>query len=220
MEASDFESSIPSPPMTDRMANLASRHANGKVVETLLSRIDDGNDFLYEVKWKGLDYVYNEFVKRGRLKALGVEEMAEALDDRLNYTWAGDSPRPLTTREIVKHLEAFGFSEEMTCRRKICMLSSGQRCKLTFAAAFWTRPHILCLDEPTNYLDVQTTEVLSNALCSFRGACVLVSHNQDFVHETCTEIWEVADGRVVAQAPNMAETKVQKRDGKGKTRPT
>jgi elongation factor 3 len=217
MEASDFEASIPSPPMTDRMAHLASRHGkSGKGVEALLSRIDCEDHFLYEVKWKGLSDAQNSFEKIGRLKELGVDEMAKALDERLFYTWAGANPRPLTTREIVQHLEAFGFSEEMTSGRKICMLSSGQRCKLAFGAAFWTRPHVLCLDEPTNYLDVQTTEVLSHALRSFRGACVLVSHSLDFVHETCTEIWEVADGKVVTQTPNTLQTKLPKRDVKTK----
>merc|ERR1712019_31205 len=66
---------------------------------------------------------------------------AEAFDEGIFRTWAGAEPRPLTTKEIVQHLEAFGFSEEMTCRRKISMLSSGQRCKLACGAAFWTRPH-------------------------------------------------------------------------------
>jgi len=211
MEASDFESALPSPPVTERMKMLASRHGKrGMGVETLVSRIDCEDHFLYEVKWKGLSNAENSCETRGRLKELGMECMADAFDERMFSTWAGADPRPLTTKEIVQHLEAFGFSEEMTCSRQICMLSSGQRCKLTFGAAFWTRPHVLCLDEPTNYLDVQTIEIFNRALRSFRGACVLVSHSQDFVREVCTEIWEVQDGRVATIAPNVSERDVTK----------
>ena len=78
---------------------------------------------------------------------------------------------------------AFGLTEDMTCRRASSMLSAGQKSKLLLGAAFWTKPHIACLDEATNYLDVETVEALQRALRSFLGRCVVVTHNEQFIAE-------------------------------------
>ena len=59
----------------------------------------------------------------------------------------------------------------------------------------WTKPHVLVLDEPTNYLDKETLDALKSALYRFKGACVVVSHNRDFVAGLCGEEWRVAGGR-------------------------
>merc|ERR1719183_3119700 len=71
------------------------------------------------------------------------------------------------------------------------------------AASFWTIPHIVCLDEPTNYLDVETVRALSQALRKFKGGYLVVSHNQDFVDEISDEIWEVSDGNVASKLRNL-----------------
>ena len=69
--------------------------------------------------------------------------------------------------------------------------SGGQKSKLMVAAAFWTRPHVVCLDEPTNFLDFGTVASLTRALRGFRGGAVVCSHNEDFLAEVCDEIWSV-----------------------------
>ena len=71
------------------------------------------------------------------------------------------------TREIVKHLEPFGLAEDITCRRASSMLSAGQKSKLMLGAAFWTKPHTVCLDEPTNHVDVETVEALQKRAAQF-----------------------------------------------------
>ena len=63
------------------------------------------------------------------------------------------------------------------------MLSAGQKNKLMLGAAFWTKPHIVCLDEPTNFLDVETVEASQKALRSFLGGCVVLTHNEQFIAE-------------------------------------
>ena len=55
----------------------------------------------------------------------------------------------------------------------------------------WNKPHLIALDEPTNYLDNETLSVLTASLKSFRGGVVTVSHNEDFVRELCSELWHV-----------------------------
>lgn len=180
-----------------------SRHGNrGKNVEAILGRLEglkEGDELQYEVSWEELGPSANSFVKEKRLKQLGVLHLVHAFNERLYYAWAGAQPRPLTKREIIGHLEPYGLSEEILDTRKIGTLSSGQRCKLAFGAAFWTRPHIVCLDEPTNYLDPDTVELLQRALQNFKGGCAIVTHNEKFVEEVCNEVWEVADGKVVVR---------------------
>ena len=70
------------------------------------------------------------------------------------------------------------------------------RSKLTLAAAFWTKPHLIALDEPTNYLDNDTLAALTQALKNFKGAVVTISHNEAFVQEIVNEKWVVADGEI------------------------
>ncbi|CAE8594071.1 unnamed protein product, partial [Polarella glacialis] len=170
----------------------------GKEVLTLLSRAKKGKSVLYEVHWKGLDDPkQNTYEPISKLRLMGVEKMAAALDDRI--ACAETAMRPLTTREIVKHLEPFGISEHMTCHRMIGGFSAGQKSKLMMGATMWTKPHVIAFDEPTNYLDFATVNTLAKAIKLFRGGTIVVTHNEDFLKQTCEEIWRVEDGRVTIE---------------------
>merc|ERR1712018_1070191 len=115
--------------------------------------------------------------------------MANEYDEMMAIAWGSSPERPLTDKELHGHLEDFGLPQEVTTKRQISMLSSGQRSKLMFAASFWTRPHIVCLDEPTNYLDTETIEALTEALRKFNGGYVIVSHSENFIADTSKEVW-------------------------------
>ena len=75
-------------------------------------------------------------------------------------------------------------------------MSSGQRQRLVLSAAFWSKPHLIALDEPTNYLDNDTLAALTQALRNFKGAVVTVSHNEAFVAEISNEKWIVENGQI------------------------
>jgi ATPase subunit of ABC transporter with duplicated ATPase domains len=92
--------------------------------------------------------------------------------------------------EIKAHLLEFGIDEELATG-KVKRMSGGQKSRLVLAAAMWNKPHLIALDEPTNYLDNETLSVLTASLKSFRGGVVTVSHHEDFVRELCTELWHV-----------------------------
>lgn len=179
--------------------DMATKHGKrGKEVESLLSRAKKGKKILYEVKWRGMDDPkQNTYESVQTLRLLGVEKMASALDDRIACAETG--LRPLTTREIVKHLEPFGITEHMCCHRMIGGFSAGQKSKLMIGASMWTRPHVIAFDEPTNYLDFQTVSALARAIKLFRGGTIVVTHNEDFLKETCEEIWYVEGGEVTIQ---------------------
>jgi len=173
-----------------------------KPVQALLGRKEivtgkaGAKDYEYLVQWEGLGVAERSWEGRGKLNQCGASAMADDLDERLWYAWAGVEQRSTSEAEIVKHLAQFGLSEEMVRLRKISTLSSGQKVKLMFGAALWTKPHVLCLDEPTNFLDVESVAMLQQALKNFRGGYAVVTHNQDFVKDVCNETWTISDGQV------------------------
>jgi len=94
----------------------------------------------------------------------------------------------------VKHLAQFGITEELALNRTIGMFSAGQKSKVSLAAAFWCKPHIIALDEPTNYIDMETLEALTVALQRFKGGVVCISHCADFAKRVCNETWFLEGG--------------------------
>jgi len=66
-------------------------------------------------------------------------------------------------------------------------------------AATWSQPHIIILDEPTNYLDREALGALGNAIIAFDGGVVLITHNQGFAEYTTRETWVVANNRLDIQ---------------------
>jgi len=169
----------------------------GKGVRNISGRQLRGKEVFYEVEWEDLDDPKQNVYKSMReMKQLGCEGFATAYDERLAAQQAGLDQRPLSAKEIVKHLEQFGLDEDMVMNRNIGTFSAGQKSKLTLGAAFWIKPHIVALDEPTNYIDMETLDALAKGLGRFKGAVVVVSHSTEFVDRACDETWLVEDNSV------------------------
>jgi len=81
-------------------------------------------------------------------------------------------------------------------------LSGGQKVKVVLAGAMWNNPHILVLDEPTNFLDRDSLGGLAVAVRDFKGGVILISHNEEFVGALCSEQFHVADGKVQLRTIN------------------
>ena len=79
-------------------------------------------------------------------------------------------------------------------------LSGGQRSRVALAAVSYVEPHILVLDEPTNNLDLESVVALADAVESFKGGVILVSHDQYFVGRVAKEVWLVEHGAVTKAA--------------------
>ena len=83
------------------------------------------------------------------------------------------------------------------CRRyvpsqgKMKNLSGGQKVKCVIGASMWFCPHIVVLDEPTNYLDRDSLGALSRAIKEFQGGVLMISHNAEFFGDIAPEVWEV-----------------------------
>jgi ATPase subunit of ABC transporter with duplicated ATPase domains len=175
----------------------------GNEVETLVSRSKQGNTMVYEVKWKNLDdSKMNTLETITKLRQMGMDKAVIACDERIAAKAAGLDQRPLTRREIVKHCEAFGIDEEMCCNRQIRGFSAGQKVRLSLAAMFWTKPHFICVDEPTNYLDVETVDALAKALQGFRGGIVMIEPKTHFMEKICNETWTLENGAITVAKLN------------------
>merc|ERR1719502_1451545 len=75
-------------------------------------------------------------------------------------------------------------------------LSGGQKVKVVLAAAMWMQPHIVILDEPTNYLDRDSLGALAGAIETFDGGVIIISHNNEFVSKLCPETWVMDAGHL------------------------
>ncbi len=90
-------------------------------------------------------------------------------------------------------------------------LSGGQRSRVALAAVSYTAPHVLVMDEPTNNLDLESVAALADCVRGFKGAVVVVSHDQFFVNAVCDEAWVVNSGKVKKAASFAAYVERQVR---------
>ncbi|CAK0841186.1 unnamed protein product [Prorocentrum cordatum] len=97
-----------------RRALLAKEHGKyGNQVAELVSRTKMGSTLAYEVRWEGLDDPKQNTVESiTKLKAMGLDKVVIACDERIAAKAAGLDQRPLTRREVVRHVEAFGIDED------------------------------------------------------------------------------------------------------------
>jgi len=99
--------------------------------------------------------------------------------------------RPLTQQFVEGHLKAVGLEAEFATHMRIGALSGGQKVKVVLAAALWNTPHIVILDEPTNYLDRDSLGAMAQAINEYDGGVVIISHNAQFVDQVCPEVWHL-----------------------------
>lgn len=84
-------------------------------------------------------------------------------------------------------LGCFLFSREDVFK-KIGNLSMGEKCRAAFVQLYFSGANLLVLDEPTNYLDIQTREVVEEALASYPGALLVVSHDRMLVRKLANRL--------------------------------
>ena len=74
----------------------------------------------------------------------------------------------------------------------------------------WNNPHILVMDEPTNYLDRDSLGALAGAIRKYGGGVVLISHNREFTNNICPERWVVEGGRLCREGEVPVDEKIDK----------
>ncbi|MBB6451063.1 ATPase subunit of ABC transporter with duplicated ATPase domains [Geomicrobium halophilum] len=92
--------------------------------------------------------------------------------------------------EIRTLLGSFLFSKDAVYK-KIGDLSMGEKCRIAFLKLYLSEANLLVLDEPTNFLDIDTREVMEAVLESYSGAFVLVSHDRYLLENMANRIWRL-----------------------------
>merc|ERR1719352_27949 len=133
----------------------------------------------YEVKWQFKPLEDNVWVERDILIKMGYLKMVQREDEK-QAAAAGLQTKQLTQPGIEKHLGNFGVDPESASHTQINQLSGGMKVKAVLAAAMWQNPHILILDEPTNYLDREGLGALVLAIKDYKGGVLIISHNKEF----------------------------------------
>jgi ATP-binding cassette subfamily F protein 3 len=101
-------------------------------------------------------------------------------------------------------LGAFMFSGE-DVDKKVKVLSGGERARLALCCMLLKPLNFLILDEPTHHLDIQSKDVLKEALKNYEGAFLLVSHDRDFLTGLTTRLLELDDHRIRDQHMDILE---------------
>ncbi|EKX49595.1 hypothetical protein GUITHDRAFT_157380 [Guillardia theta CCMP2712] len=167
----------------------------GSICE-ITGRAVRGGQLCYQVKRTGRrDDETWEPMSNLACKDAYVSKLIKNYDEKLKVLASGVELRPLHETEVKLHLQNYGIEEELATS-KIKGFSGGQKSRVVLAAAMWTRPHLICLDEPTNFLDKETFKALVKAIQSFRGAVLTISHNREFVEKVANEEWNLEEGRL------------------------
>jgi elongation factor 3 len=156
---------------------------------TMMRRnIKGSKEFEYEVKWVNKNQDDNTYLSYSRLKKQGFEKWMMMVDQKIAAR-AGMYVRALTTANVEKHLEDVGLDREYGTHFRMNALSGGQKVKVVIGAAMWNQPHVVILDEPTNYLDRDSLGALANAIIEYEGGVVIITHNDEFCRTICPERW-------------------------------
>eukprot|EP00730_Choanoeca_flexa_P006337 TRINITY_DN12137_c0_g4_i2.p1 TRINITY_DN12137_c0_g4~~TRINITY_DN12137_c0_g4_i2.p1 ORF type:complete len:1001 (+),score=382.81 TRINITY_DN12137_c0_g4_i2:132-3134(+) len=159
------------------------------------ARRDDKKNggYEYQLIWAKNDA--RQWVHGDMLEEWGWNKQLKAIDAKVEAR-EGMFRRALTQDAVEKHLQDVGLEPEYATHTRMGALSGGQKVKVVLGAATWNQPHIMILDEPTNYLDRESLGGLIKAIEEYQGGVVIISHNDEFCSTLCPETWYVGEGRL------------------------
>ena len=173
------------------------------IVEEIKTRRTGKREHEYEVIWEG-EGREDSWHTRTELLQMGYKKMIDEKDQQI----AAESllgQRKLTTGEIQKHLDCFGLEPAFAEHTRMGALSGGQKVKVVLGAGLWNLPHIVILDEPTNFLDRDSLGALALAIKEFKGGLFMISHNAEFYEALCPEKWILESGRLTVMGAEWME---------------
>ena len=147
--------------------------------------------------------IMNEISYQGQLKVghniqIGyfAQNQAQLLDDSLSVFETIDNVAKGEIRlRINDILGAFMFGGEAS-EKKVKVLSGGERTRLAMIKLLLEPVNLLILDEPTNHLDLVSKEVLKEAIKTFDGTAIIVSHDREFLDGLVEKVYEFGEGKV------------------------
>ena len=192
--------------MTDEEVKAIRKKAKEEqtgIVEEVKARRTGKREHEYEVIWEGIGRE-DSWHSRTELLQMGYKKMLDEKDEQIAMeSMLGQ--RKLTTGEIQKHFDGFGLEPEFAQHTRMNALSGGQKVKVVLGAGLWNLPHIVILDEPTNFLDRDSLGALATAIKEFKGGIFMISHNAEFYEALCPEKWILESGRLTVMGAEWME---------------
>ncbi len=121
------------------------------------------------------------------------QEQQELNEENTLFEELRESYGELNDTKIRNVLAAFLFTKD-DAFKKISALSGGERGRISLAKLMLSGANFLVLDEPTNHLDMDSKDILENAINSYSGTVLYVSHDRFFINQTATRILELRNG--------------------------
>ncbi len=98
---------------------------------------------------------------------------------------------PVDREMVMTTLSRYLFDAKVDGKIKVANLSGGQKARFQLIKMFANKPNLLILDEPTNHLDLPSIEELENALLSYTGGILYISHDSSFIKKLGGEVIEI-----------------------------
>lgn len=138
-----------------------------------------------------------EVTRNGRLRiGYFAQHHVDGMDLNLSaVAWMAQTYPGKSEEEYRRHLGSFGIVGTLGLQ-KMELLSGGQKSRVAFACLSLQNPHILILDEPSNHLDIAGLDALADALQSFKGGILMVSHDVSMISRVANQIWVSESGTV------------------------
>jgi len=181
-------------------------------LEAIANRRKGKKESEYECKWKGYSIDFLTWVSRALLFEMGYKTNVQREDEK-QAAMAGLQNKQLTTPGCERHLADYGVTAEFATHNMMSSLSAGMKVKVVLGAAMWQNPHILVIDEPTNYLDRDALGALTEAIENWLGGVVVISHNMEFCERVATEKWIMDAGHLRAEGGDYVDTKMEDKAG-------
>jgi elongation factor 3 len=181
-------------------------------LEAIANRRKGKKEYEYECKWAGWSIDFLTWVSRTMLIEMGFKVTVQREDEK-QAAMSGLQNKQLTTPGVEKHLADFGVAPEFATHTPLRSLSAGMKVKVVLGAAMWQNPHILVIDEPTNYLDRDALGALTEAIEKWLGGVVVISHNLEFCNRVATEKWIMDAGHLRAEGGEYVDVKLEEKQG-------
>jgi len=171
--------------LIERSSKIAFVGQNGQGKTTLAKMIV--NEILFEGELKLGHNVQIGYFAQNQAEYLdGKKTVLQTMEDASN-----DGNR-IKVRDM---LGSFLFGGD-DVEKKVSVLSGGERNRLAMCKMLLSPFNMLVMDEPTNHLDIASKNVLKQALASFEGTLIIISHDRDFLQGLVKTVYEFKDGRI------------------------
>ena len=139
-------------------------------------------------------------VKWSENSRIGYYAQDHASDFEIDLTvfdWMSQWKQEKDDEQVVRSVLGRLLFSQDDIKKKVQVLSGGEKGRMLFGKLMMQRPNILVMDEPTNHLDMESIEALNMALEMYEGTLIFVSHDREFVSSLATRVIEMTPSKLI-----------------------